>query len=530
MNDQKSFFDLGEGDGDEWTSPAPARTQPPARRVAPKAVPASKPSAAQSRQPVTKPAPKASKPSAPAPTPSTKPFPAPAPASTQRMPTVPRTSGLPTTATAPKPAPKLPTSPAQEPASATLPTVPVATPASSLGTPPPAEKVDDAPASPVERWDPPVFDAPQNAPAVDEADDDEDFIPAPKPSPKRKSTSTKNQSKGRGKKKGKPTKEEIDEGDKKKANIIRWVVLGAVGLLVLLGVKSIIFPPSFPSAQQVFDKVQEGFGVTDFPAENATAFVTAFTTAYLTVPEGGDTSARQAELANYVPDRILSQMGSSTGNVKQSIVQGPFVSGVRYISDTDAVFTMSSKLNNGVWVYLEVPVYYNPDQRAFAVSGAPGIVSAPRLSEVPANPRDWSSDDEAAADLQPDLERFFQAWSDPELTDLNRYAPEGGPRVMAGIEGVRFRDLRELEVSPPMDEDDPRSTRTVYVNVTWEMIPAGGAPEGQEVRPTQYTMSYEMLVQRNADNTQWNVMDIRAGVRSTSGAGGGDGVATPDSE
>lgn len=320
--------------------------------------------------------------------------------------------------------------------------------------------------------------------------------------------------------KGKKQKKKINKGGQP---LMVWTRRGIVTMLIILcgvGVKSIIMPPQFPSPDQVIQAVQEGLEISDFPADRGNAFVISFTEAYLSInPE--EPGERQQQLSRYAPPEIISDMGTSVGNDEQKIRRGPFVSGVRYVSDEDAVYTMATQLTSGEWIYLDVPVFYNDESRAFAVSGIPAFVSMPRLSAVPPQSPEWDTDDETPPTLEKDLERFFEAWSDPQKADLERYAPEGDARVKAGITGVKLKNISDIEFSQPLDEEDPNSLRIVHVKATWSVLnnrDINSDIPDEEVNA--FTTQYEMLIYPTPDLSAWYVQDIRGGVRSSDGSTG----------
>lgn len=357
-----------------------------------------------------------------------------------------------------------------------------------------------------------------------EDDEDEEESPASKRG-KQKPNAKKKSGKGKNSKSNKP-----DIGGKAKANLIRGITLGLLGILCLLGVRSVIFPPQFPSPDQVLDKVQEGMQISNFPAERAEGFVLAFSRAYLTIPNDGS-SRREEEMAQYVPTSVLSDIKTALGSNPQHIIDGPYVSGVRYEhgNDDEAVFTVAARLNNGYWTYIEVPVYHNPQTRAFAISGVPAIVSQPQLSSVPEYPLPWERDDDITDDIRTYLNSFFEAWSSNEENkreELSRIhtTNDANPRALSGIQGVNFAGLNEIIVSTSQTgEGAGQDVRIARANVSWEIIDPllneenENAPPSDEIRPTRYDMTYELILVRGGDDTQWKVRDIRGGVRSITG-------------
>lgn len=358
----------------------------------------------------------------------------------------------------------------------------------------------------------------------DEDEDDEEEPPRSKKGKKKPAA----RKKGKNGKNDKP-----DIGGKAKANLTRGITLGLLGMLVLLGVRSVVFPPQFPGPDQVLDKVQEGMQISNFPAERAEGFVLAFARAYLTIPNDGSTR-REEEMAQYVPTNVLSDINTALGSNPQHIIDGPYVSGVRYEHGNDdvAVFTVAARLNNGYWTYIEIPVYHNPQTRAFAISGVPALVSQPQLSTVPANPLPWERDDDITEDVRTYLNSFFEAWSsdeDNKREELSRIhtTNDANPRALSGIQGVNFAGLNEIVVSTSQTgEGAGQDVRIARASVSWEILDPALSEENEEsstgpldeLRPTRYDMTYELILVRGGDDTQWKVRDIRGGVPSiTSG-------------
>lgn len=572
MSKEGSVFDMGAGDSvPDWNkkkkSPAKPATGVPAQNPQAKPQPGrSAPVPSQQRRtpPVSNPpAAKQWNPTyseAPAPKPTS-------PAKGAKLPSPGRgtgTVGLPTNPSTPAPQPQRPP---QQPSTPRLPDTPSLPAAQShspapVPAPPPApaptpapvqeqhvqqgyqQPTPPAPGAAPERiqqeWGPaPVPSRPPHAMPNEEEyedfyDDDDDYE---KPSRSRAKTSasdkgTKSKSaKSKNKRKGtKKNKKDYDPGQKTRANVIRWVTLGLLGVLCLLGVRSVVFPPQFPGPDQVLNRVQEGLELTDFPADRAEAFVIGFTRAYLTVPSRGSSSEREAELSNYAPVSLVDSLGARSGNVEQSIVDGPYISGTRYVTDEDAVFTVAAKMNNGYWIYLDVPVYYNHQTRAFAISGVPAAVAQPRLSSVPAIERTWTADrdEDLTKQVSSDLERYFIAWSSPDDPDSLRIwtTASASPAAKAPIQGVEFVSLSGVEVSTSDGATvDGRDSRIAYATVRWRIVPpiTEDTDLDELPEPATYDMSYELIIALSGEEeAQWRVSNIRGGIRSSSALSGGE--------
>ena len=54
---------------------------------------------------------------------------------------------------------------------------------------------------------------------------------------------------------------------------------------------------------------------------------------------------------------------------------------VEEIDENNANYTISAQLNGSSWIYLLVPVYAEPEDNSFVVSGSPSFVSPPATAK-----------------------------------------------------------------------------------------------------------------------------------------------------
>lgn len=355
-------------------------------------------------------------------------------------------------------------------------------------------------------------DAEEELRYVDDEDLQEEEEQIRRPRKTKSSSGSKSSKNGRGSKRGKKPNANL-AGGRGRTLALRWGVVGGIGILSAMGIYSIVVPPQFPGPDQVVSVVKEDLGVTDFPASNGEGFVLAFTKAYLTYdPEA--TNNRADTLANYVPDSLLSVVTGSFGSNAQAVSEGPYISGIRYIDDKNAVYTASARLNTGSWVYVEMPVTWDPANRAFAISGAPAFVGKPPVAAVEGVNVEWTEDEEAGENFANWVPGFFTAWAASDEQGLvPLLTPDADPRAKNGLNGtVTYNSMTDLKVSTPLEETDTREAR---VTITWN-IAGTGADDGTS---TSYRATYQLLVTYDEKNKKWAIQDIRGGIPTETDTG-----------
>ena len=279
--------------------------------------------------------------------------------------------------------------------------------------------------------------------------------------------------------------------------LMRWLVLGGVAFMVLIGVKSIVFPPSLPSSGAIVNQVQQGLGVTNFPADAGEGFVLGFADAYMTVSPDVSSSARDELLSKYTNTSILTANGVTyPSGYEQKIINGPYVFGLRYTSNNTAVYTVGAETDTQGWIYLSVNVFYDQTARAFAVPSAPSIAPPPALSTMPSQ-KIIAVDEEATSSAKNTVDAFFSAWGASNQDALSVVlSPNADARAVNGLMGkVEFQSVSSLEVAK---SDDPSVTvRQGVASVVWLT--------GQD--GVKYTSTYQVLLVRASDN-KWYVQDV----------------------
>lgn len=320
-----------------------------------------------------------------------------------------------------------------------------------------------------------------------------------------KSKSKNNKKKPRGKA-SKPEKVSKYAGDRKKVLWLQITVYSVLGMMVLAGAKATFLPNSGPTPQQVIATVKKGIGMTDFPTSRGEGFVLAFSDVYLSLNDGG-IAERNKNLALYMPLSVVQEQGfQQSGPATQTITGGPYINSVKSVDDNNAIYTVSAQVNDGIWIYMDVPVYYDTENDSFAVSGTPAFTAAPEQAAVPAQPKGWTADDKAVVDaFTPNAELFFDAWSKSDKKAMNPFLTEdANTTAKVGLNGTaKFSRLASVSVEPKPEFADVSKgeIRKARVSVVWE---------NPYVANTSYQQNYDLTLKKVAD--QWRIQSIDGGV------------------
>lgn len=310
------------------------------------------------------------------------------------------------------------------------------------------------------------------------------------------------------------------KGNRKAVFYIR-IGAGIVAVIVLFaGVKQIFFPNTFPSSDVVTQVVANNLGITKFPTDMATGFVTDFTKQYFTiVPE--NESIRQEQIEKYISKDLLNQTTISFSPDKKqtsdpnapkreiTLADEPLIVNIDSVDDKNAVFTMLVKLSTGTVLNVLIPVYYDAEKNAMAISAPLSIVPGLNKAKVPVDNHslEWSNtDDEVEKDFQPDLEKYFEAWAASDLTAITRYVTTDSTLMTKeGLKNtVTYGSLTTLNVKgydETNSEADP-AIRTAYASVVWK----------DTADPAlTYQQGYLLTIKQNPDG-KWNIKDIQGTV------------------
>jgi Conjugative transposon protein TcpC len=305
-------------------------------------------------------------------------------------------------------------------------------------------------------------------------------------------------------------------GERRKILIIRIVVVVVLGVLVINGVKNIVAPATGPTRDQVIAAAQEAVGFTDFPVSEGQGLALGFTTAFLNYsPTPEDRESRAQRLLNYAPETVVNSIEPAFGTkilegsegeevqVSQTITDGPYLVGSRSIDDTNAVFTTVSEVNNTTWLYLDIPVRFDAELNALAVSASPSFVPATgvlKVTEADMSPQ-WVADTVAAGDFEADLTNYLTAWAASESDVIGRYiTPEPSLAAKTGLGGVvEFSRLNSLTIESLDDTDPNVNTRRAEVSVTWK----------DAISNVSYPQSYRLVINYNETESKWSVDEIQ---------------------
>lgn len=289
--------------------------------------------------------------------------------------------------------------------------------------------------------------------------------------------------------------------------VVRVFAVMVVAVLMFAGGKSIFFPTQIPDPTTITNVVKKRLGVTNFPAENGQAFVTSFARLYLTVDPANISSTDI--YGPYMNSTLASNMTASNGAAgKQTITEGPIVSGVKSIDDENAIYTVGAKLSSGAnWIYVDVPVYYDKEKVGFAVSGMPAFAPAPTKITAPQAGAPFERDSKLGDSVKSSvMEQFFPAWAASNTAGINLVVlGNANSEAKIGLaNAVKFVSIQDftVEIKQPGDVDE--TTRKAQATVVW------ASPTDSKIT---YTQQYNMVLFRQPDN-RWYIKELTSGVRS----------------
>jgi Conjugative transposon protein TcpC len=219
-------------------------------------------------------------------------------------------------------------------------------------------------------------------------------------------------------------------------NLLRVLLVAALGLLLLLGLRDVVRP--FVAGRPAPAPTSPTVG---YPREPAEAFAVRFAMAYLTF-DGAHPDARQRALAAYLPDSGDPALGWDRSG-KQTALEG-VPAGIQVESANRALVTVAVLVDQQRWIYLAVPVV--SDQGGLAVA-APALVPPPGRASWQ-QPSSITSDDQdstLSSQLRPSLTAFFRAYAASSASELAYYAAPGAQ--IQGLDGeVELRELSDISV------------------------------------------------------------------------------------
>jgi hypothetical protein len=288
---------------------------------------------------------------------------------------------------------------------------------------------------------------------------------------------------------------EEEEGSRAARWGLRAVVYGVLGLMAVLGIRSIVFPPRDTAPQQQTDP-QEQAQKDDVPEAAAQQVAARFARSYLTWSHDNP-KTRQDELAADLPkgaDLGAGWNGSGSQAVAQTIA-GPVTQTRPHQARVSVDVRVSSTTGTGkkartvsAWRGLEVPVAESGGR--ILVTGQPALVGM-------REPVQWTAPDPGAGDADLALsthdgvEDFFKAW----VAGTADQASAPGATIAPLGSGMAFGSLDAWTV-----EKSSGSRRTGLAAVTWRLA-------GAELQQT-YRVTVAQVSASGA--SRWQVWQVSA--------------------
>lgn len=326
----------------------------------------------------------------------------------------------------------------------------------------------------------------------------------------------KEKSNGKGKKTAKEVRRETKKdkppkvfgGNRKVVLFARIGVVLVALFIISIGIKSLVAPPYIPTAANVVSVVKKDFGITKFPITEGNSFATAFTKDYLTLAP--DTSKdRKDILKAYTSDDLASTFDQNNRDAVQSVIAGPTITATKSVDDSNAIYTISAKVNSGQWLYLDIPVYYDASVNAFSISGTPAFIAPPTVAVLPAVAPTLVSDTTLATTITPDMTNFFTQWASSSKDKLEVYLyKDATVKTRAGLQNtVKFVSLDDLLVEKKEEGDPTENVRKASATVTW------ASPQDPKLL---YVQTYNLtLIQDKERKSFFYVADIIGGVSNS---------------
>lgn len=334
-------------------------------------------------------------------------------------------------------------------------------------------------------------------------------------------------------------------GGRKKVLIARIVIFTILGLLVFAGIRSFLPQASNLTAadqQTLIGNVRQELGITDFPATTGESVALGFSEVYLSYGVNSR-EQREAQLLRYVPQDILDNIdvrfaseadlaaadatpvtpdpdaeGAGEGDDIEPDVQvvtgGPYVMGRTMVAGGEnAVYTTATEVNNGSWIYMQVPLYYDAETTSVSVSGSPSFTDGPKAGPVPTGllAQSWPEDSTVEDAIEADITNYFRAWAASDTASIDRFVLKRDGQVAASENAIRglngaLRLIRVDDIAVELKErpeegaaqeaiDDFRQ-REARVTVVWL------EPSSNLV----YTQTYAMKIAYTNEN--WFIEDI----------------------
>lgn len=219
----------------------------------------------------------------------------------------------------------------------------------------------------------------------------------------------------------------------------RGLVLFALAIVVLLGLKNTFWPNNTYSPAEIENIAKTSVGKTLFPDERGQAFAENFIRHYVNLDKEDTASATQL---SYFYTGEISNSGTQSGQVssdfitvnatdnKQKVIGMPVTFEKTSLSDYSANYKISvlvtdengqEKAANGVvtshWLSFSVNVYYNAETNALSIhKGSPVLIPTYEIAPTENNKEEapignGEENTKAAEDLKPTIQGYWKAFS-----------------------------------------------------------------------------------------------------------------------
>lgn len=315
---------------------------------------------------------------------------------------------------------------------------------------------------------------------------------------------------------------QVKRGGRWKVIAVRTTVWGAIGIVMLAGLASIVGPKA-PNIAKLTSEVLASVGRPEgFPAEAGEQQAAAFLTTYMNINEAGY-SARKEALARFFADGTIPTGLDMTVDDTQRVVAGPILAATpEAVDDTHVVYTFGVQIARGkdidpqtgkpfkapIWVYVSVPMV-SDENGGVAVAAAPALVPAPAVANT-VEPITLDNDEEVAKDAKKAIELYLGYWAKSSQDEMEPYLREDSTSTAkAGLGGsnVTFDAMYDLKVEK-LDgtaasgkcegPDFAAPCRKATATVVWK---TGGG--------LSFRQSYRLTIFKDGEN--WRILDIRGG-------------------
>lgn len=273
------------------------------------------------------------------------------------------------------------------------------------------------------------------------------------------------------------------------ANIVRFVIIGALIVLIGYGFKNTFFPEPQLSEDEIISTIQSTVNLTDFPLERGEGFASDFAQAYLSTDAEGQTTNSSVLSYFYTGEMTSTTDNASTNRVvgaeyTQNIVYGPTVYESVALTDYSARYTIGTVVKpkaqtteneNGEqveatetvpqWIFLNVNVYYNAETDTFTITpDSPSILPNSPVGiaeDLPAQQSlgEEETEPETIEKVQPVLYGFLNGYRESTANNhstLDQYIISNPPATLTQGLGESYAFMG--------DSVENATTYTVYNN------------------------------------------------------------------